>query len=197
MTELWSLGELNCEMHFFQFSQAWCLWLFGSLRIFNSCCICSSAPDWLSPTLTKTIWADTLWWSLTLTESLAATLWLRMVSSRQLQLIIIQQIVCCSGLFVAHVRCPLSCSSEHHAGAQLRHQTSRWVLFRSSRPAMQVRLFPEDLMFVRLLSRCSCSSETRSELRDSGEGSRSFLAAGRQAVAVCILQVHRERQGGH
>lgn len=52
-------------------------------------------------------------------------------------------------------------------------------------------------MFVRLLSRCSCSSETRSQLRDSGEGSRSFLAAGRQAVTVRILQVHRERQGGH
>lgn len=52
-------------------------------------------------------------------------------------------------------------------------------------------------MFVRLLSRCSCSSETRSELRDSGEGSRSFLAAGRQAVTIRILPVHRERQGGH
>lgn len=51
-----------------------------------------------------------------------------------------------------------------------------------------------DLVF---LSPCSRSSETRPELRDSGEGTRAILAAGHQTVPISVLQVHRQRQGGH
>lgn len=38
---------------------------------------------------------------------------------------------------------------------------------------------------------CSGSSETRAELRGSGEGTRPVLAAGRQTVPLGVLQVHR------
>lgn len=51
-----------------------------------------------------------------------------------------------------------------------------------------------DLVF---LSPCSRSSETRLELRDSGEGTRAILGPGHQTVPVGVLQVHRQRQGGH
>lgn len=77
-----------------------------------------SAPGWPSLTLIRTIWAGTRWSSRTQTASRPATLWRRTVGhllhSRLLQ-------DCLFLTFVYLLR-----SSEHHAGAQLRHQAPRW-----------------------------------------------------------------------
>lgn len=151
-----------------------------------------TAPDWPSPTLIRTIWADTLWSSQTPMEFHPATPWLRTVGLRFQNLQHQFGLSSDSSGSLWLPGCSWICS--------LALNTMLELSYAIRHPGKRLAITPAAIPFSSLtkcwciclsLSLCSRSSETQPQLWDSGEGTRAFLAAGRQAVSVRFLQVHR------